>query len=407
MVYARGASTALTLGYIVILARELGPDGRGLTAAIFALGAILPGVFGLGLPLAVRRQTKVGKSNQAFSAAVKAIAFTAPASILTGLLVGLSFRPVLTTFEFLTATIFFCSTPFFIAGRVLQQILVGREQYLRQAISQLSLTFGIFTSVIASYLVAEITVLTALLAQIIGMAVFICTGFLLARPSWAGAASRKLLQEARGYWVRDFLRELRNRADQVLVLPLFGAANAGLYSVALVFATLPLVFAQAFGVMAFHRADERGKFFSRRFTSHMKAGLILVVGASIFVSLAAPRGVPIIFGESFRDGVTLSILMALIFTPLMSAFTITENVLNSLGQEKKIAIGELIALSIGITGSVALSSWAGLSGVALSFAAGCAVTTWWWIKGFALKRVDWMPNRGDFAVLLSLFHMPR
>lgn len=403
LVYSRALSTILTLGYTVILARELGPEGRGITAAIFALGAIMPSIFGVGLPLAARRRTKRGKQNAAFSGSVKVLASTAPLSVLVAGAISLLFESLVTRPELIAIAILLCLTPLFVLGRVLQQILLGRKNYLRQASSNVSLALGNFTCVIAIWLFGNVTILAAVLAQTAGMLFTFLTAFFLAKPSWQGSPVSDLLKEARAYWVRDAIRELRERADQLLVLPIFGPVNAGIYSVAVMVARLPLVFSGAIGVMAFHSVQEKTLSLQVTVAAHLKASLTIVISSSALIALLSPWLVPLIFGQEFRESISTTILIALVLTPLLSVLTILENIFNLLGKEREIAMGETVLVLVGILGTVAFSETLGINAVVIFFSLGALGTTAIWLRKLRIKGRHCRPRLADYAVLTSLF----
>ncbi len=69
-----------------VIARELGPAGRGLYSACFAAMILAPVVLGMGLPLAVRRRASTGAPEATLRAVYVVLPFLVPVAVAVGFL---------------------------------------------------------------------------------------------------------------------------------------------------------------------------------------------------------------------------------------------------------------------------------------------------------------------------------
>ena len=406
LVFARIVVGLLTLTYVLVLARELGPAGRGVTAAIFATSAVLPSILGMGLPLAVRRQTKNGRADESFSSAIRLLILASPISVPAGVLVGLLFRPYLSAQELWVTLALLGLSPLIVVMRLTQQILLGKENYLKQAISLVSLSLGIAVSVNFFFIFSTVTVFTALISQCVGLAFSLSLGLYLSKPRWKKTTPWPLFIEARGYWPRDGLRELRERADQIIVLPLLGPVSAGIYSVALLIAMLPDVIASAIGIMVFHKIRTKRQAKSAEVTSHIRVGLAASIASALPLMALSPWLIPLVFGGDFEESILLAVVMLITITPIWSMIAVLENVLNSLGREKLMSSGEALILLVAGLISVGLAPVFGLFAVVTGFAVGGFAGVLSWILKLKVSPSEWKPAAGDWQVFRSLWQKP-
>ena len=405
---ARLITTVVTLAYVVIIARELGPEGRGVTATIVALSVLLPSLAGLGLPLAVRRRAKQDAADLAFSDAVRVLFWTSPVVVLLGGTTALLFRPLLTTAEFFATLTLFCASQLGVLRRVLEQLLIARENYFFQAISMLSLSFGIAGAIGVSQLFFDVTVLSVVVSQLVGLLFSSGVAFALASPRWvAKRTGHSLLQESKSYWVRDALRSARERADQLVVLPLLGPFSAGVYSVALAIASIPLIFGHTLGVMAFHRVKEGQSGVSGFLNSALRIGSLLTVFMAIPIGLIAGLLVPELLGREFSASVPLILVMLLSLVPSFLCLAVMEGALNALKKGPQMAFGEGIVIGTGSLFAFFLTDSLREYGVVLGFTVGAVAALFYWGRELGVGPRLCRMRSADWYLLRAMVVKPR
>jgi O-antigen/teichoic acid export membrane protein len=289
-----------------LLARTLGPDGRGVVAALLAPLALANLMFTLGVPDAltyfVARKRLTGK--QAFQIALggglicaalacSLLTITAPYLFRTQRQLLFPFRLLLLT---LPVTLGFSAIRGIAQGRQ-QFSLVNREQTFG-ALVRLSLLIGL----------AAIHVLTPLKAVWVTVVSGVAGSMFLLRALWSGGSTvinnddaATVARYASSAALGTFGSLIVIRLDQVLMVSLTNHAELAYYSVAASLAELPLFMVSAIRDVAFSAAAERddSKIIARSCRLTIAAiGMMCIAGC-----LLTPIAVPVLFGKKFAPAV--------------------------------------------------------------------------------------------------------
>jgi O-antigen/teichoic acid export membrane protein len=403
LILGRVVGVHLTLVHVVILARELGPEGRGITAAIFAVSAILPSILGLGMPLAAKRSSRSGDADSVLSDVIGALVVTSPIALGVGAVVGYAFSPLVSNIESVLIVFLIALVPVQILGAVIQQVLLARRKYLQSALSMVGQPLGMTLAVLGFVIASRLSVSTALIAQMAGLIFLTTLSLFLVKPRLQRPRPVKLLRVSMGYWGRDVSRGIGDRIDQIIVLPLLGATQAGLYSVAVAVASAPLIIGHAIGQLAFQRSSEAPESSKSLLLSYSRAGVAITFVTAL---LSAPLLIlvfPFLFGREFSDSAAIAVAMLFTILPIRVFLEVATNALNGLGKSLSISVGELVGLLVGSVSATLLSFHWGLWGVLVGFGLGYLSNAVQWGVQLEMSPRAFRPNRRDFSVVGELF----
>lgn len=396
LILGRVVSALLMLVYVLILAKELGAAGRGITASLFAISASLPSLFALGTPLATKRRARLGDVNGAVSDAIGLIAAASPVILATGVFAASFFTPLLTTSERSWAIGLLCLVPIQIFSAIFLQVLFAKEKYLRSTVSLVSQPFGMVLVAIVLSLFDSLTITTAIMAQGCGLLLIFLLSGLLVRPKLIQPQPFQMFRESRSYWLRDIFTSLRDRLDQIIALPLLGPVAAGTYSVATAVASLPLIVGQAIGIAVFQRTPtEVLEQDTRQIGGLGLLSGIAVLTAGISAILPLFFTVPILFGQEFAGAVGIAIVIMLITNPIRGLSEVTNNILNLNGRGRDMSLSEVLAVGVGTLTGLGFGYFWGGYGLAAGFTLGSLFAAQYASHRLGLTTHDYRISRYD------------
>jgi O-antigen/teichoic acid export membrane protein len=399
---------------VLILARGLGPSGRGTVAFITVTALVVAHMAGLGVGEAT---TVLSARNQARRPALLANAVTYflcsgfVAATLAFLALSLSgIEPAgVGTPELLIIGlgIVACS-----AGEAGYSFLLGTER-LRQLAFVTGCASWVYAGVVLVLWAGPgLTVGRAALGWVGTEALrSIVLATLSRRGTILGLPSRRLLAEEIGFglrlWVGSLARFLNFRTDQILMGFIATEAALGFYAVAVnvseVLLYLPSSAATALlPVIARTEPVRRGEETLRAFRSVVFVTAAGVAGAA----LLGPVVLPIVFGDAFDESV-IPFLWLLPGTFGYAASAVFSNALVGSSSPGLSSLGPLVSLTVGFaldllliphyaaTGAAAAASAAFLVGGAT------ALVTYRRVHPFAWRSLL-VPHRGDLDVLAAL-----
>jgi O-antigen/teichoic acid export membrane protein len=399
---------------VLIVARGLGPAGRGTVAFITVSALVVAHVAGLGVGEATtvlaareppRRPALLTNALLFFlssSLLAAAVAFTS--LLLTGVGPAGVNAPEL--------VILGCGIVACAVGEAGYSFLLGMERLRLLAYITGCLSWVYAAVVLALWAGPGLTVAGAALAWTATEALRTLVLLSVAhRGSPLGRPSRRLLLAEIGFglrlWVGSLARFLNFRTDQILMGFLASEAALGLYAVAVnaseILLYLPSSAATAL-LPLIARTDpvRRGPETLRAFRSVAFVSVIGVVAAA----LLGPMILPAIFGDAFDESV-IPFLWLLPGTLGFAASSVFSNALvgssspglSSLGPIVSLVVGFALDLvlirSFGATGAAAAASAAFLAGGAVALATYRRVSPFPW-------RSLLVPHRGDLDVLRAL-----
>lgn len=351
LVVGRLGASALTLISAPVVARTIGPEGRGQVAAALALLFILPVVLSLGIPLEVRRISAVSDGLAVLRACrIICSLATIPASLLALALSSTIFN----TFSIegrLMAGLGVALTPLTMSWLCDLSVLVAHGRYRAVLLLQLAQPTTYVTLILLSSLLGKSSVATVLTANLAGNLVTFAAGVTLTRSkAISGTYSvTKLLRGATKFAGSSISEVSSNRLDQVLILPLLGAYQAGIYSVAVTVASIPLALGHALAASYFTPiARAAGTEREHLKAQAARAGLAMGIMSFPLCALASWIGIPVLFGAEFASAVPVAMVSLLGSVAMVAAF-LYSMALAAEGKGVRMTIAQIIALVSAVT----------------------------------------------------------
>ncbi len=303
------AAMALSLAAVPIIARGVGPAGRGETGAAVAAFTLVPVLLAAGMPLEIRRRSVVGDAG----ASIRAARDIAVTSFLPALLVG-----------FLVMHYVFGSAPgsvqyLVLAGIALAPLgvvwstdtgaLVGSGRYRAVAIVRIVQPLFTLVTIGLLWLFGLLTREWVLIPYVLGSVMTMVVSTCLVRVGLLGErASRRALVRQGARFAGSAVAEAASaRLDQVLVLPIIGASAAGLYSIATAAVALLTALGQAIGADFFRQAARaRSDNESRSIAAvGMSEGISVILPSALGLGAVSLWAFPVLLGEEYAGSVAL------------------------------------------------------------------------------------------------------
>lgn len=400
---ARLIASVLGLLTALVLARVLGPAGRGLTAALLGVLYILPIVVSLGAPIEIRRVAADDDGPETLRAARVAAVGSGALAIPAGFAVAEMLVPgghpslygsVVAAVSLLPVTVGWMNE---------QSYLIGRERYLvvaaMQIVPPVVLLAGCLGLGGAGLLSEQGVVVLATAGAIANMIVGLCANKVSVRGPRLGV--RNLLGRSIRFAGSSIAEAASNRADQVVALPLLGAQQAGYYSVAVTVGSIPFAFAYALGAheLNYLRASLRSDV-KNRSASGVRAALALSGAVTVILAVAVPFMIPIVFGTDYEPAITPTEVL------LIGALAIIPNYvcsmhLASLGRGWAMTLLQMAGLVLSLILLVILGPWLGAHGAAAAAALGYWTTFFVALRLLEHKLATVVPKPRDLIMALE------
>ncbi|MBO9626639.1 MAG: oligosaccharide flippase family protein [Microbacterium sp.] len=403
LILSRLAAVALGFVSAPLVARALGPDGRGVLAAVLAAAFILPIVLGLGLPVEVRRKASVGIIGPELRAARDLLWMAFVPSTAAGIAIAVALLHNQDQSLLVTAAVCIALAPASLWWMIDTGVLIGRGSYGSVAILQvLPPLFTLFV-VTVLFAVGQLTVGSALIASTSGQIANSVVSTLLVRVGFRGKrrARFEMLRTSLKYWGNAVADAVTNRLDQVIALPILGAYQAGLYSVAVTIGGLPAAVGQSLGGTFFRSiATTEGEARRHEVALAIRVSLLAGVLAAGLIALLAPWGVPFVFGAEFTDS-TLPTLLYLIGSALGVGGYVASLALAAIGFGWRMTLAQMIGLAVGLVGLLSLGPFLGADGAAIASTVGFAAAAIGMVLGLKVRLVDLIPRLADGRTLVA------
>ncbi|GGM05602.1 oligosaccharide flippase family protein [Dactylosporangium sucinum] len=369
------------------LSRELGPENRGLYAAL-TLPIVVYGWLGtFGLQDALSFHVRNGSLGRRAAAKVSLIA-SVPLGVLSIVLLG-----ALGMFVFADDAdhyrlflILVVLAPLHVVSNLFIGGLTGASDIhgvnLVKVLPALART-GI---VIFACLAFDLDAFWAALLFVITAVVGVVAGLQRLRtvpdedgPPPAAIPSRSLFTYAMACLPGSLAAVSSARLDQIVGLPVIGAKELGYYAVAVSVAEIPMVIATAARTVLLGKPDTTEP---RSATQVARLAVATSVFACGFLALVAPFAVPFVFGGAFAPAVTPTVILCLA-TILYTNMTLFTAVLLGNGKAGWSSIALVVGSACGVVLLFALASL-GAVGAALASLGGYGVSVV--IAAAALRR---------------------
>ena len=398
----RMGTQSLSLITAPIIAQTIGPSGRGLTAAGLAAITITGVAIGMGIPLAVRRRAVLDDGRADVIRTARGFAWM---TVIPALLIGIVLSAtLLSPLDFASHVAFLTSMA--CAGLTVSwvidtQVLVADRQFFRILWLGSIQTVAYFAFIIILWLSGVMSVAAVMWSYTAGT----IAAFILGRR-WVRATGgrfrgfRSLAREGLHVWGSQAAEVASARLDQLLVLPIIGAAPAGLYSVAATIGALPVSIGIGFGTSAFRGfVEDRAV---ARIIAAIRMAVAIAFSLAVVVGIASIWGIPLLFGSPFAGSVPLA------FVALVGSVAVVGNYICSMAlvaQERglRMTIVQVVGLAVGIGLLVPAGMLWGAMGAAVASTVGYFAT----FLGamLALRIRPWLavPGLSDFRRGLSVF----
>lgn len=304
---------AYGLGFLVVVlvARELGPEGRGVTALYQAAVSLGFAFFSLGIGTAV--VFLVGRREMSGPQALEAgLSVTLLALGLTGagmLIAAILFNDELGK-ENVPFWLLLVAVPAVIQFRILEGVLRAQGRFGAMNLLEVSLPLSVLVALGAVELLENLTISNAIFAWSLAFLPPVGFGYvLIGRRSWPhrmatpgqlAPAVRFGLQAQAG----NLIQLLNYRLDSYLVLLFVNASGVGLYATGVSLSEGLWFIANSVTVVLLTNLTASDEEYARRMTPLICRGTLLVTTlASLAAAAVSPFVIPAIFGEAFEDAV--------------------------------------------------------------------------------------------------------
>jgi O-antigen/teichoic acid export membrane protein len=368
---AVGRLAASGLGFLSapIVARSLGPEGRGITAAILAAFFLLPIFMSVGLPLEVRRLAAVSPAGPVQRSARVTALFVVPIAVGVALVADHLLTGALGAVERRWVVVGLATAPMMISWMCDQSVLIAQERYRAVASMQVSQPLVFVVVLVVWFAFSDLTVAAVLAASVIGTAATFVLGLGLTGVRAGhekGVGAFRLLRGSLGFAGSSAAEAAASRLALVLVLPLIGPAGAGFYSVAATVSALPITFGHALGASYFNqisRASGNGR--ERLGVLGVRSGVALGLVLALLLGLMSPILVTVVFGPAF-DPALPATLVALVGAPFGVGAFVGSMALAATGRGWRMTAAQVTGLGCGVVGLYLLGPALGAMGAALA-----------------------------------------
>lgn len=339
--------TLLGLVTAPLLARALGPDGRGTLAAILVPLTLALALADLGLPTYASRMAARGEPVDRLIGSAGALLLVL--GLLTCLLATplaaflAAGRPVV--FTYLLAGLLVM--PVSLLASLLVSIGVGLERW-RAVIASRVAFFGLNAAiVIFLYAADRLTVATAASTAIVSATLATLAPMLpllrtAGRPRFRREVARDALRFGVRVWIGAVTALAVARIDQILMIRLVEPAELGLYVVAVSWAALSGTVTAALGPTLLPRAARGDVDLPARALRVMLAVVLLV---NLFLAAVAPFFIPLLFTSSFEASVKMAWILLAASVPAQGV-GILSAVLTAAGRPGRVAIAQFLTLGV-------------------------------------------------------------
>ena len=338
-----------------LLARALGPDGRGQLAAIIVPLSIAPLVVSFGLTTFAARSVARGDERG------RVIATMGTLAVAIGLLfvpVGLLGADYLagddsTVRQFLRIGVFLMPVSLF--GGILLNVAMGLERWNAISIQRLIPAGGAALVYLVLFLLDELTIHTAAATALaLGLVAIAPTLGVLkgARPfRFDRALAAAGLVFGSQVWFVALSQLLNHRLDQLVMVKATTARELGLYAVAVTTASLSSVLASAVGDAIFPRVAGGAADLTRR---SLRVTLVAVTASVLAAAVATPVLVPLAFGDAFQDAIPMVLILLVAAVPSAASSVLGPALSASLRRPGLLGLGQLAALAVTVAGLLLL-----------------------------------------------------
>lgn len=360
-----------------IVARELGPEGRGYYAACVAAITLIPVIVGFGIPLAIRRRAVRERS----AALVRGVYFITPVLLLASTGIGFLVRytfladlPDGTAWMFIIGTTISALTVITLA---IQSILIAHHRYLAIAVVQSAQTVFISIGILIGWILGAISVSWLIGCVIVAIVLTLLVSVYNKPVGIRGprAWARPLIVEGASYTGSQVSEVASTTAVQIVAITFIGPYESGLFAISMTIASLSLVFGYTVGIVAFPQVARASRQDAVRIAADaLRSSLFLGTSATMVLMALTPWAVPFLFGADFSPSVP-SAMICLLSGPLVVFNYVSSQFLAAFKLGWRMTAAQVVGLSVSLVLVVVLGSGFGAVGAAWAVVTGRLSTT--------------------------------
>jgi O-antigen/teichoic acid export membrane protein len=391
-----------------IIARHLGPVGRGHLAAILVPLTIAPVILGLGLGHFITREVARGTPRNVLLGSLGA------PLLVVGLLVAAVSSPLATVIlgessgdRHNLLRIGFLVVGVGLLADLLLSMIWGAQDWRRLTWIRLSSPLAYAAGVVILALTDSLTVTSLMLATWAGAALSVILAVAGNRRAFPAKFDPRVTRTGLAFGAQTWLGAIsalgNHRLDQFVMIRLVSPRELGLYAVAVTVASIPGFLISAVGTFLHARVaagEADAGWASIRLTVATTALMLAGIAA------VSPVVIPFVFGEQFSDAVPLVWILALGIVPL-GLGTMLYAVLVARGVPIASTFGEVGALLVTIAGLLLLLPSLGATGAAIvsvaAYGVNAAVLMWFVRRRLGTNPFAYLvPRRSDMALVRRL-----
>ncbi len=409
-----GAIQALNVVTGVLLARVLGPHGRGELAAVILWPSVLAAVGSLGMQDATTYHAARGSWPLSTLVGSTLAITVAQAGLL--LLAGAALLPfVLSHYDATTrqtAYLYLAFIPINLFTLALMAVLNGRQRLHWFQGLRLLVIIGSAAAVMVLAAMRALTIQSVAIAFLaanfsVGLAAAVLVWRLgVARPRPSSRAARQLLRFGFQSHLGATSSLLNERLDQLLISVFLAPVQLGLYVIAVTMSSLASLVGSSVSMVALPAVAGLESGAAQRAAARRFAQLTLGVSVAVTIPMVlfAPALIQLFFGAAYRDAADVSRVL-LVAAVALSSGRVIGTLLRAVGRPLDAGIGEVVALGVTVVGLAALLPMLGIMGAAVASLVAYSVSMAWTARR-AARALDFsissllLPSRDDVDHLI-------
>jgi len=320
---ARVIQLALGVGASIIVARSLGPEGKGIYSLVFLFEGVLVNFldFGIGSATVFNIGKKKYSPREALGANIFLSTAISLASIIIGSLIIIFlgshiFPGIPSKYLFLGLVL----APFYFYLNYIVSIMLGLQKIKLYNLLQSAVPLFFFLLLLLLLLLRRIDVVQAVFAQIAAYALAVVVAFVVAKKNSGGISfpsGTAIYKSAISYGIKNYIGNIitffQYRANVFLINIFLNPLAVGFYSVAAGLVEQMWIVSEAAGAMLFPRvAGESDKKNLDSFTPRVCRNVMFItLIACIFLFFIGPYLIGFFYSSSFSDSIApFKILLA-------------------------------------------------------------------------------------------------
>jgi O-antigen/teichoic acid export membrane protein len=359
----------------VILARVLGPEGRGELAAVILWPTLIMTLGNLGLaPSTTYHAARTSKLGRLVGSTLVIVALDSLLLVAIGAVViplalsghdaGVTDTGLIYLFAFI---------PFSLLALAMMSIVNGLHRFRWFQGLRVLMIGATLAGVLLLELTDGLTIRAAAIAYAAAYlaAAVVATVVVVRAAHGRLSASRETISEVLSFGLKSQLSTtmwaLNERLDQLVISVVLSSTSLGLYVVAVTLTSLTTLVGFSFALVALPLLAKMGADPERKPTARAIVGATIVAGAivSIPILIAEPLIVDVLFGSDFDGSVGVGRVL------LLAAMTfglnrVLEAILQAEGKPLDSSIGEAIGLGVTIAGLAVLLPLLGIMGAGVT-----------------------------------------